>query len=255
MTTQRTISRGFTLPELLVVIAIILFLISLIVSSASLMRRSSMSILDATNHRQLAIANINYTTDYQGQWLNPMTSNDIDTWVDCFGSNLGAGNIERVTSITEGSAWEYVGDIKVYKSPEDPSTRIRSYSLNSQVGVRPNGYHVSGGYGPSTFTITTIPMPERTLLTISEHSEWGYNPQGWYVGIPNTGWEGCWVDFPAYHNPKGVNVGYVDGSVSFYAFKDPLLPQLVTHASTWGVTGQDLDFFANIMFPGWDGEW
>jgi prepilin-type N-terminal cleavage/methylation domain-containing protein/prepilin-type processing-associated H-X9-DG protein len=246
---------AFTLIEVMVVVAIIGILVSLVVMALGGIEQKSYSTLDAANQRSLMKASIAYTTEHEGMWLNAMTSGASDTWVDCYGSNIGPGNAEKLSSLTEGEAWPYLGEQRMYKSPEDTSTRVRSYSLNSQVGVRYDGYHVTGGFGPATQTMGTIPMPGQTLLTISEHSEYGYNPQGFYVGIPGTGWEGCWVDFPAYWNPKGVNVGYVDGSVRFYNFVDPNLPELVNHASTWGVEGPDLTFFANIMFPGWDQEW
>jgi prepilin-type processing-associated H-X9-DG protein len=132
---------------------------------------------------------------------------------------------------------------------------VRSYSFNGNVGARPGSFHITNGYGPATLTFTTIKMPSVTMMTIAEHSEHGYNPQGYYVGVPGTAWEGCWVDPPAYWHPKGVNIGYVDGSVRFYTFKDPDLPTMVNQAYTWGFTGPDLDYFQSTMLPGWDGLW
>jgi prepilin-type processing-associated H-X9-DG protein len=241
--------------EVLVVIAIIGVLASITLMGMGQMERKSVSILDASNQRHLLKASITHSADHNGRWLNSMTSGAEDTWVNCYGDNIGPGNTERRGSLIEGEAWAYLGDEGMYKSPEDSSARVRSYSLNSQVGVRYDGYHVEGGYGPQTQTLPKIPMPSQTLGSISEHSEYGYNPQGFYVGFANTSWDGCWVDFPAYWNPRGVNVGYVDGSVRFYTFVDPDLPDLVNQAYTWGVEGPDLSFFASIMLPGWDGEW
>ena len=246
---------AFTLIEVMVVIAIIGILVSLLVLASGQIEKKSYSTLDAGNQRSLMKASIAYTAEHDGMWLNSMTNAAPDTWVDAYGSNLGSGNTEMLTALTEGEAWPYMGEQSMYKSPEDTSARVRSYSLNSQVGVRYDGYHVTGGFGPATQTMGTIPMPGQTMLTVSEHSEYGHNPQGFYVGLPGTGWEGCWVDYPAYWNPKGVNIGYVDGSVRFYNFVDPNLPELVNQAGTWGVEGPDLSFFASIMFPGWDQEW
>jgi prepilin-type N-terminal cleavage/methylation domain-containing protein/prepilin-type processing-associated H-X9-DG protein len=248
-------NRAFTLVEVMVVIAMIAILVSMVIMASGQMERKAMSTLDGANQRHVLVASINHTTEHDGTWLNSMTSGAPDTWVDSYGDNIGPGNAETNDALTEGEAWQYLGDLALYKSPEDASARVRSYSLNSQVGVRYDGYHVTGGFGPATQTIPTIPMPGQTMLTISEYSEYGFNPQGFYVGIPGTAWEGCWVDYPAYWNPKGVNIGYVDGSVRFYNFVDPNLPELVNHASTWGVEGPDLSFFASIMFPGWDQEW
>ena len=245
---------AFTLVEVMVVIAIIAVLASIAVMASGQIEKKSYSTLDAANQRNLLKASIAHTTDHKGLWLNSMTNGADDTWVNCYGNNL-PGNVETLGSLTEGEAWQYLGDPSMYKSPEDTSARVRSYSLNSQVGVRYDGYHVTGGYGPHTQTIPTVPLPGETMLTISEHSEYGYNPQGFYVGFPGTSWDGCWVDYPAYWNPKGVNIGYVDGSVRFYTFVDPNLPELVNQAYTWGVEGPDLTFFGSIMLPGWDGEW
>lgn len=248
---------GFTLVELLVVIALIAVLIAIILFSAREFQQSARTALDQARQRGLIQANVNYTGDFQGRWLNPMTSGDPtqDEWVKCYGNNIAAGNRELIDALKEGAAWEYLGaDPEAYKSPLDPSDRIRSYSFNAQVGVRPNGYHVSGGYGPATHTFSTIYKPSETMMTVVEHSAHGFNPQGFYVGMPGTGWEGCWVDLPAFWNPKGVNIGYVDGSVRFYQFKDPDLPNTVTEGA-WGFDGPDLQFFEDTMYPGWDGNW
>ena len=48
------------------------------------------------------------------------------------------------------------------------------------------------------------------------------------------------MDFSAYHNPKGVNIGYVDGSVRFYNFVDDNLPETVYQGYTWGLEGPNL---------------
>lgn len=245
---------GFSLIELLVVIALIAILIALAISAMWPLKRTARSTLDAARQRQLIIASINYTGDFDGRWLNPRTKGAPDTWVRCHGANLVQGT-ELVGSLYDGTAWPYLGDEAAYKSPEDTSARVRSYSFNGNVGARPGSFHITNGYGPATLTFTTIKMPGMTMMTIVEHSEHGHNPQGYYVGVPGTPWEGCWVDPPAYWHPKGVNIGYVDGSVRFYTFKDPDLPNIVNQAYTWGFTGPDLDYFQSTMLPGWDGLW
>jgi prepilin-type N-terminal cleavage/methylation domain-containing protein/prepilin-type processing-associated H-X9-DG protein len=249
--------RGFTLVELLVVIAIIALLVAIILLSVERFQQSARNAMDQVGQRNLIQANINYTGDYQGRWLNPMTSGDPTQheWVKCYGNNIASGNRELVDALEEGAAWDYLGqDPKAYKSPLDPSDRVRSYSFNAQVGVRPNGYHVTGGYGPATYTFSTIAKPSETMMTIVEHSSYGYNPQGFYVGMPGTGWQGCWVDLPAFWDRRGVNIGYVDGSVRYYAFRDPSLPDEVREGD-WGFDGPDLTFFEETMYPGWDGDW
>ena len=110
---------GFTLVELLVVIALIALLIAIILMSVEQFQQSARNAMDQVRQRNLIQANVNYTGDYKGRWLNPMTSGDPtqDEWVRCYGNNIGSGNRELIDALEEGAAWEYLGQDPLATSP------------------------------------------------------------------------------------------------------------------------------------------
>ncbi len=97
---------GFTLVELLVVIALIALLIAIILMSVERFQQSARNAMDQVRQRNLIQANVNYTGDYQGRWLNPMTSGDPtqDEWVRCYGNNIGPGGSVELSSGRIGSS-------------------------------------------------------------------------------------------------------------------------------------------------------
>ncbi len=75
----------------------------------------------------------------------------------------------------KGSLYDYIGGENAYKSPQDPTARERSYSLNSFVGVMycDDYYKMPGNISASTYTFDTrtisrIQKPAETLLALPE---------------------------------------------------------------------------------------
>ncbi len=191
------------------------------------------------------------------------------SWTASFGTNMaGSEEVEYgVNSLTatdssrkalsNGKLWPYIGDYGVYRSPLDPSawfegmtyqnsnSRLRSYSLNGFVGstVPEDSSEWAGKWDdwfcvngvPMTATNTTrisrIPQPARTIASIVEDDNDGYNfnNQGWVIdprfpGTPQaTGWEG-WIDWPAMWDPTAIPFSYMDGSTEVYSVQRKSLP-------------------------------
>ena len=253
--------RGFSLPELLVVIAIIALVVALIVPTISALRARARTMQCLTNQRSITQAAYAYATDNSSRFANPRTDSfgtlfvngqnvtnaSQHCWVKAEGANLApGGQFERPSALEQGVLFPYVGEIKTYVSPDEPTnpyvstvssdrTRVRSYSFNACLGTtRPDELPefdddfmapMSGVTTPlsrfNTTTIGTIKQPQRMMSTLVEDDSVAYNNQGWLV-LPQTS---NWIDWPAAWRPKAITMTYVDGSTETYELANPDLPQ------------------------------
>ena len=141
--------RGFTLIELLVVIAIIAILAAMLLPALAKAKMTAWRAKSVNNIRQLQLGAIMYASDNTGYLLPnaPFSPPEpgAKAWIDVGTTAYeeGMGNEEGNTNTalyTDGLLAPYLGlQVGVYKSPGDviPSTngqRIRSYSMNGQMG-------------------------------------------------------------------------------------------------------------------------
>ena len=225
--------RGFTLIELLIVIAIIAILVGLVVVAAGAMLLQSRSAKDLANHRTIGTATWNHSVDHKGELLNPRTEPDdtnstqaqIDRfWVkaydDSFSTRLDSDGAELETALKDGAAFEYIGSIDAYRSPLDPTDRLRSYSMSAYIGVTVGiddyvGYNIPGlsEFFYPTLTASQIPQPSGTMCTITEDDRRrNANWNGWMLHPRDDMPFLRWYDFPAFWMEHNVNISHVDGS-------------------------------------------
>jgi prepilin-type N-terminal cleavage/methylation domain-containing protein len=262
--TQRNVARpartGFTVTELVVVVAIIGLIVALLVPTIGKVRSKSRTLKCLTNQRTITMANYTYATSNQSRFASPRTDSfgilnvngsnvnngSTHCWVKAEGANLApGGQFERPSAIEQGSLYSYIGDIKSYISPDEPTnplasnisstgTRVRSYSFNALLGsTRPdelpefdddftaNMYGVAPQLSQyNSTTIGTIKSPQRMMATIVEDDSVAYNNEGWLV-LPQMA---NWIDWPAGWRPDAITMSYVDGSTDSYELANPDLP-------------------------------
>ncbi|HXA44900.1 MAG TPA: prepilin-type N-terminal cleavage/methylation domain-containing protein [Candidatus Angelobacter sp.] len=141
---------GFTLIELLVVIAIIAILAAMLLPALSRAKTQAWKAGSISNIKQLEVGALMYGNDWNGVLLpnapfNHAPPGGAETWIECGdmayieGLQNQIGNT-NMTLYTSGLLAPYLGNqLGVYRSPGDrvPSSngqRIRSYSMNGQMG-------------------------------------------------------------------------------------------------------------------------
>ena len=296
---------GFTLVELLLVIGLIVVLLGLTLVVGGRIQFQAKTVGCMNNQRQVNTGNFTFASDNNGTFMSPRTSPNFGTgagsanpdcarggeyarlWTKSFDEsnrtrmqNAGVnGNAELELALTDGAAYEYIGDISAYKSPLDPTNRLRSYAINAYVGeLCPDNLGDKIGDNPwleqgwrAARSLSALPQPNKTLMTICEEDSAGHNNQGWMVknwftssGAPPAQ---MWFDYPAPWNKEGVTLSFCDGSTTFHTFRKKDLGNfLINNFNTgagnhrafypgepgvaWDETNSDWFWFKERMLPG-----
>ena len=279
----------------MIVIVILGLMASLLIVTTGSISATAKSAQDSTHLRSIALANATFAADNKerlfcprtetndgipGDPVNPSTTPEQikRMWVHGFDDNvenMGSDLTELNSALTEGAAWDYLGDSSIYKSPLDTTERLRSYSLNAFVGVDrcADEYPEMVGvflpayntrYRVPCRTAAAIPQPGMTICAIGEvdaGTSAGFsqsaNINGWLVS-PNPNMP-LWKDTPALWNQSRVNFSLMDGSVDTVTVQqaDLIRAKIAqtgsSHNIMIGATDQDkVDFqtFNSRLLPG-----
>ena len=181
----RRCRAAFTLVELLVVMVIISIMIGLIIPAVTGMNERANVAVCTNNLKQLFNGMMAFATEHEGRC--PLNESDTSgtmfgvskpNWVT--GSALTGSN--GVLTISMGSLWTYVRDVRVYRCPSRPNKDyVRSYSMAS---------YFSGSDNVKTKTIPTFDKtvhqraqrfieaerPSQTML-LTEENPPGFPPE------------------------------------------------------------------------------
>jgi prepilin-type N-terminal cleavage/methylation domain-containing protein len=273
---------AFTIVELLLVVAILGILMSLVLIGVGSLDDSAMSTTDLARQRQIALAEGKYAAANDSRLFHPRTApvesgifdafpdtyevlgnpeeleQDVTNrlWVRAYndsgnqrleGLDGGTYEVELVKAFSDGVAWEYLdGNVDAYRSPLDPTRRLRSYAINSYIGVNVCADDHYFGEGPSepfagpfvkyavpTPTMMHIKQPSRTMCTIGEDDPGigggppGHNGHGFMMHPNQKGSDFAafqiWIDIPGLWNPGVINISHMDGSTESIKLSEPNL--------------------------------
>ena len=230
---------GFTLVELLVAVAVIAILAALLLPALAGAKIRAQSVTCLNNQRQLMLACLLYTGDFDDRLPYNMGADEIKrrvarneflNWTSSIMSwELDPDNTNTVR-LTQGGLGPYTGPApKIYRCPTDFAvsdiqaqagwgSRVRSISMNAMVGdageYSADGVNVNNPDYRQFFKLGQMPSPSSIFVFIEEHPD-SIN-DGYFLNKPDSH---EWMDLPASNHGGAANLAFADGHLETHKWR------------------------------------
>jgi len=255
--------KAFTLIELLVVIAIIAILAAMLLPALAKAKMQAWKAQSVSNLKQLQLGAQMYANDNNG-FLLPnaplgFVQPGVIPWIDVSaptyieGMNLEIGNT-NMALYTSGLLASYLGNqIGVYRSPADKTLskngeRLRSYSMNGQMGV---SAYLKLRYNPNLPALTytkeadiSKPSPSDAFVFCEESP---YSIGDGYLQVSSQTTAPGFPDSPASYLGGACAFSFADGHSEAHKWKTSVLLDAMNkklHTTTVTAANADWQWFS-----------
>jgi prepilin-type N-terminal cleavage/methylation domain-containing protein/prepilin-type processing-associated H-X9-DG protein len=240
-------AAAFTLIELLVVIAIIAVLASMLLPALSKTKMKAQSIQCLSNLKQLTMAWILYSGDYNEKLVPNAIAANANAWIQNYVSAYPG--VTNKNDIRNGLLWKYNTSLDIYRCGADVQAvinnqrttvkKVRSFSMNGRLNS--DVEWVQGASYPDFRKMTDIknPPPSRCLVFIDEND---YTIDDGYFAIPVATNPALWQNSPSTRHNRGGDLSFADGHAELWKWYEPTTSQIrqLDYTSPKGSQDRDL---------------